>query len=244
MSLYDDDFYVSRHSNTVHAARTVMTHLADVIPKPMSVVDVGCGIGTWLSIAIENGATDVLGIDGSWVNKNLLAIRDDEFLEHDLSQPLGIDRHFDLAISLEVAEHLPASNASVFLETLTSLSDFVLFSAAIPYQGGVGHLNEQWPNYWIDLFDQRGYLPIDYIRKKIWNDTEIPWWYRQNMLLFVKKERIGELKLSDPESTHIPPEVYLLSYRRAISPGIKLSTRLLVRAIARSLRIRHAKDDT
>ena len=111
----------------------------------------------------------------------------------------------------------------------------------MPYQGGTGHVNEQWPNYWIEQFAQRGYIAVDYIRKRIWDDEAIPWWYRQNILLFVNKERIGELRISDPEFTHIPPEIYLLSFRRAIAPGIKLSVRFLLRALGRRLSSHHRK---
>ena len=66
--------------------------------------------------------------------------------QRDLAQPLQIDRRFDLALSLEVAEHLPPECGSEFVQTLTDLSSVILFSAAIPFQGGTDHLNEQWPS--------------------------------------------------------------------------------------------------
>jgi len=116
MPLYDNDFYANRHENTLHAAQTVIAHIADVIPTLLSVVDLGCGIGTWLSVAKEKGAAEIMGIDGSWVDKELLTIRNEDFLEHNLAEPLTIERTFDLAMSLEVAEHLPAKQASAFVK--------------------------------------------------------------------------------------------------------------------------------
>ena len=107
-------------------------------------------------------------------------------LAGDLAQPLQIDRRFDLALSLEVAEHLPPECGSEFVQTLTDLSSVILFSAAIPFQGGTDHLNEQWPEYWADRFDARGYVPIDCIRRRIWRNEDVEWWYAQNLMFFVR----------------------------------------------------------
>ena len=93
---------------------------------------------------------------------------------------------FDLVVSLEVAEHLRPEKSKMFVKQLTKLGDNILFSAAIPFQGGTSHLNEQWQDYWANLFKKEGYVPMDYIRSKIWNNPEVAFWYSQNMLLYVK----------------------------------------------------------
>ena len=120
--------------------------------------------------------------------KEHLVIPENLFMKHNLNERLILDRTFDLAICLEVAEHISEKCAKTFIDTLTSLAPAVLLSAAIPGQGGKGHVNEQWPDYWADFFMQKDYQPIDFIRKKVWNDNRVAWWYSQNILLFVKRE--------------------------------------------------------
>lgn len=154
--------------------------------RPQAVVDVGCGVGSWLAVFQQHGVSNVLGLDGAWVDRSLLEIAADKFLVTDLASPVTLDRVFDLALSLEVAEHLPAKAAAGFVASLVGLSPVVLFSAAVPGQGGVEHVNEQWPQYWRDLFARHDYALID-IRAHFWSHQAILPWYRQNMLLFVDR---------------------------------------------------------
>jgi SAM-dependent methyltransferase len=156
--------------------------------EPASVVDLGCGLGTWLSVFAELGVEDVLGIDGEYVDRSALAIPADRFLARDLTRPLELPRTFDLAVSLEVAEHLPPDAAQTLVDSLTRHAPAVLFSAAIPGQDGVDHVNTQWPSYWRGLFLPRGYRAVDCIRPRIWDDEDVEFWYRQNLLLFVRSD--------------------------------------------------------
>jgi hypothetical protein len=91
------------------------------------------------------------------VNKNRLKIPKECFAEVELDKGISVDRKYDLAISVEVAEHLPPNAADIFIESIVKASDIVLFSAAIPFQGGTNHINEQWPEYWNKLFNKNGY---------------------------------------------------------------------------------------
>jgi hypothetical protein len=109
----------------------------------------------------------------------------------DLTRPLRLERQFDLVVSLEVAEHLPPECAATFVESLTRLGPAVLFSAAIPGQGGVNHINEQWQDYWAGLFRNAGYEPIDWLRKRIWRNERIEWYYAQNILTYARPEYIA-----------------------------------------------------
>jgi SAM-dependent methyltransferase len=236
--MYNTSFYKNRHQQTVYSAKKIISLIEPTIPEIHSAVDIGCGVGTWLSVLKEKGVDRIQGIDGSWVDKTYLQIPKECFLEHDLSQKIELSEKFDLAISLEVAEHLPSSSASDFVDSLTKLSDFVLFSAAIPFQGGVGHINEQWPSYWIALFEKRGYTAVDLIRRRIWDDRHILMWYKQNILLFVHTDRKSELKLDSQIEDFVPLEVYCNYYNQLISPTIKQSLKLLSNAIKKSMQRR------
>lgn len=197
-----------------------------------SAVDFGCGVGTWLSVLKEKGAKDIQGYDGNWVDQNLLVIDKLNFTSADLSKKITINKKYDLAISLEVAEHLPASFADEFVATLTSASDFVLFSAAIPEQSGNFHINEQWPDYWAKIFLKYDFLAFDFIRNKIWNDKEIPFWYKQNILFFAKKQRAQDVKeeITVNISSLVHPDLFLKK-SAALKVGIKGSLKLFFRAI-------------
>jgi hypothetical protein len=184
-SQYDGAYYDDISRESLRSARELVPMLLAEF-NPRSVVDVGCGDGSWLSIFRECGIADTLGFDGDYVDRKSLRIPPDAFVAHDLTQPLVLGRRFDMAMSLEVAEHLPASAASTFVKTLTSLSDRIIFSAAVPGQGGLHHVNEQWPDYWAALFAEVGFIAVDSLRPKIWNSTQVQWWYAQNTIVYEK----------------------------------------------------------
>ncbi|MBD0339499.1 MAG: glycosyltransferase, partial [Microcoleus sp. Co-bin12] len=192
-SYYTRDFYQLIGEGTRSSAREIIPLLLDLLQPilPKSVVDVGCGTGSWLAAFHKLGIADCLGIDGDYVDRTILQIPLNQFQSADLKQPLQINRKFDLAISLEVAEHLPATCAENFVNSLTQLAPVILFSAAIPFQGGVEHVNEQWPQYWVYYFQKNGYAVIDCLRKKIWNNDKVEPWYAQNILIFVKQEYLS-----------------------------------------------------
>lgn len=237
---YDHDFFAQRHNRTVYSARKVLPIVLDVLPEVRSAIDFGCGVGTWLSVLKENGVETISGLDGPWVEQNLLEIPQEDFRQINFEETIDVDTKYDLAMTLEVAEHLTPESAAGFVDTLIRASDFVLFSAAIPFQGGRGHFNEQWPEYWAQLFAERGYVALDFVRQKIWNDSQIPTWYRQNTLLFVKKEELHRVNLpeSEKQGSHAPlnlvhPSHYL--YLMQQSSTVKGSFRMFLKAIKTSL---------
>jgi hypothetical protein len=163
--------------------------------EPHSVCDVGCGRGVWLSVFKEHGVGEVLGMDGDYVNRELLEIDQEQFRAVDLEQGVPPAGRFDLAVSLEVAEHLPGAVAETFVDGLIALAPAVLFSAAVPGQGGRRrHVNERWPDFWRDLFARDDYLPIDCIRPVIWEQREVRYWYRQNTILYASRSLIESHK--------------------------------------------------
>jgi len=157
--------------------------LQAISPAPRSLVDVGCGTGTWLRAAIDSGLADVTGMDGVPVPPHQLVVPHSRITLHDLTKPLALQRRYDVALCLEVAEHLDPDCAEVLVSSLTQAADIVVFSAACPQQPGQHHVNCRWPEYWQTLFNNRLYTCDDSIRWRLWEIQEIEPWYRQNMFI-------------------------------------------------------------
>lgn len=196
-SLYPADFYQDRRAHTAHAASRILAALPVGLPR-RSVADIGCGTGTWLAAALAGGAEAAFGIEGAWVTPAMLDDGRITFTPQDLEQSFTLPG-VDLALSLEVAEHLSPARAESFVADLVATAPSVLFSAAIPGQGGVGHLNEQWQSWWAERFATHGYLAYDVIRPAIWTDEAIPAWYRQNVVLYLDSPTAAELDLTPTE---------------------------------------------
>lgn len=216
--LYSNSFFINRQKSIWKSAVRIVSKVLEVI-QPSSVIDVGCGTGEFLAVFQEHGIDDILGIDGAYVPQNFLAIPRENFMSTDLSIPFTFDRTYDLAICLEVAEHLSPQSARNFITSLTCLAPIVLFSAAIPYQGGTHHVNEQWPEYWANLFKMNDFVPVDALRQSIWNDIEINVAYRQNILFFCNEEMFTRneklfqaYKTTKPDVlSMVHPDMYLAS---------------------------------
>jgi SAM-dependent methyltransferase len=178
-----DEGFGSRRS-----AREVIPLVLEII-QPQSVIDVGCGVGSWLAVFQEFGLEDFLGVDVDYIDKKIFKIPEDKYLPFDLKKPLKLDRQFDLVMCLEMAAYLPSECAEILVNSLTELGSVVLFSSAVPFQDNPEvQVNQQWPEYWVNFFQQKGYVVIDCLREKIWKNQNISWWFSQNMLLFVKQD--------------------------------------------------------
>lgn len=176
---YEPELY-----NTDSASEIVPTLIN--LFNPVSVLDIGCGIGSWLNVFKSKNIKDIFGVDFSIYDKDKL-ITPDEYKQYNLNTKIDLGRRFDLALCLEVAEHLEPDSADIIVETLVNHSDVIIFSAAIPNQGGQNHLNEQWIEYWRDKFIEKNYHTFDIIRPLFWNNANVNWWYKQNMFVATKK---------------------------------------------------------
>lgn len=188
---YNNSFYNEQESGSYISAQRLLPLVFNVF-KPLSVIDIGCGVGYWLRVCQNLGAREVLGVEGPHLTKELFRLNPMELQTADLKFPLNLSKRYDLAISMEVAEHLPENSADVFVQNLVKASDIILFSAAIVAQKGTYHINEQMPEYWAKKFLQHDYSPIDYLRPRIWNDNNIEYWYRQNSIIYLKNERLAD----------------------------------------------------
>lgn len=181
---YDEAFYAAQVEGSLRSARILLEILWRHI-QPRRVLDVGCGRGAWLSACGERGAKILHGIDGYWNRGDAMIDDKIAYQSSDLEKSLRIDEHYDLAICLEVAEHLDPSRGQQFIKSLTTASNVILFSAAYSNQGGTSHINEQPHTYWGKTFLELNYLPFDLFRQEIWGNDQVEFWYRQNAFLFV-----------------------------------------------------------
>jgi hypothetical protein len=243
---YGTKFYASQSGGSALSAEKIIPLVCRFL-KPHSILDVGCGTGSWLRVARDNGVNDIMGIDGPWAQKAGLVIPTPLFKGCDLSVPIDLGRRFDLVLTLEVAEHISAARADIFVETLCRHADTILFSAAIPGQGGRMHVNEQPLSYWVDKFARLNYILIDVLRPHFWNDADIGPCYRQNMVLFAIPQRVGAIEtaaravLGEPRLSIDVAHPQLLKERAdyaalSRSRRVRFAAKLLVSAIRDSYR--------
>ncbi len=177
-----------QHSEKIHRSNDakIITKIICELFNPKSVIDIGCGLGNFLAEFEHVGISEIKGVEGPWIKNSNVKISRDKILIHDLNQTLNLNQNFDVAICLEVAEHLDKKSSDNIVSTLINCSDLIVFSAAIPNQGGQNHVNEQWLSFWIEQFEKHNYFPHDIIRSKIWKNEEVYWWYKQNIIVFKK----------------------------------------------------------
>lgn len=185
---YDEKFFYAPQRRAIISAPVL--NVVSKFIHPRSIVDLGCGVGGWLSFWQKNFNAEIYGVDGDYVDRKNLLIPEQNFHPFNLEERVTLERRFDLAMTIEVAEHLTPARADSFVEDLTRLSDVVLFSAAIPAQGGVNHVNEQWQSYWAQKFLRLGYVGIDCIRPEIWDNDSAEICHRQNIFIYVKSTEL------------------------------------------------------
>jgi hypothetical protein len=241
-SAYGNSFYQDQIGGSLKSARIMVPKILEIVGA-QSVCDVGCGMGTWLRAYQENALSDIMGFDGPWVSEKQGLVGGDAFTIVDLADPGPAPRRFDLAQTLEVAEHIHADKSDAFVRFLTELSNVIVFGAAIPHQGGTHHINEQWPDYWRAKFEALGYVGLDPFREVFWDNLEVEYWYAQNTFLFVRKDCHAEFDGLPRMDAHpgwperlIHPR--LLAHKAAIleEPGLGLILRKSPSAFVRTLK--------
>lgn len=176
-------------------AKILCEYLSRVGITPESVIDIGCGYGFFLEASIIKwNLKSYAGYDGLWIEQNKLLFPKQYFYGVDLKNDFEVNQKYDLCVTLEVAEHLEEIYAQDFIKKLTECSELILFSAAIPGQGGVGHKNEQHLDYWSRIFHSYGYQPVDVLHDYVWNDTRLFTWFRNNIILFSTEKNLEYYK--------------------------------------------------
>lgn len=189
--VYPAEWHRNFGAKTEASARAILPPLLRLVDA-RSLVEVGCGNAHWSKVARDCGVADYVVVDGPWNERSHLLVEADRFVEADLATPLALGRRFDMALCLEVAEHVAEASADTVVKSLCDASDVVVFGAAIPLQGGYGHINEQWPSWWRDRFARHGYRAFDLVRPSCWNDDTVHYWYRQNLFVYVN-EAVADL---------------------------------------------------
>jgi hypothetical protein len=231
------DFYARIRSGSTRSAAAVAP-VVQALVQARSVLDVGGGEGWWASAFAQLGATAV-SIDHAPLSSSAPGITRLEHdlerpigraplsssapgitrLEHDLERPIGRELGTpDLVLCLEVAEHLQPAVGDRLVKDLCSLAPTVLFSAAVPGQGGVGHVNEQWPAYWVGRFAGHGFRCSGALRWRFWCDDRVESWYRQNML-FATSEPDRYPALFDTPLAESWPVVHPATFARLHARG-------------------------
>lgn len=214
--VYDSLFYKYQREGAARSALSMLPYVLGPL-QLRSVLDVGCGAAAWLSGYRQLGIEDVIGVDGDYVDRSILLINQELFIPADITKPFNFQRQFDVVQCLEVAEHVPTSASETLIDNIVRHGKFVLFSAAVPGQGGEDHINEQPYGYWGDLFAARGYDLFDFIRPQIVDNRSIEAWYRYNTLFFAHQSVVPSLPAGIAASrlspTAVIPDYSPISYR-------------------------------
>lgn len=236
MNLYTKRYFNKLFISTYNAAIIILKELYKIY-QFKSIVDIGCGHGSWLKAAsqiIPNGR--IYGVDGIYTKELHTNIKAD-FKYINLEKKFTINK-FDLAISLETAEHLSPERAKSFIKDICNTSDVVFFSAAVDGHGGVNHLNEKNQSYWIKLFNDENYHPFIFLdRNKYWyhkSFKKCPY-YISGSFLYIKKgtrtyQNLIKYKLNKNDLTDII-HPYILQWRKDENFGVKLNFRRLIKSL-------------
>lgn len=213
---YDTLFYQYQREGSLRSARVVLPLILP-IRSVKSMLDVGCGAGAWLSVAKSMGLAQLAGVDGDYVDRSMLLVDTQYFTPRDISKPFDIGRTFDLVQCLEVAEHVPNAASAALVANIVRHGPLVLFSAAVPGQGGEDHINEQPYAFWRDMFAGHRYRLFDYVRSRVADKPDVEPWYRYNLMLFAHDSIIDSLP-AEVKNTRIAdgaaiPDVSPLMYR-------------------------------
>jgi len=197
---YSKEFYHSVDNRASETAKVIFRELRNYL-NVTTMVDAGCGSGAWARTAIDEGFTQAFGVD---LSSSLDLIKKNKSFEKILANGnlILIERDFvkdsvsglpvaELAICLEVAEHLPPEIGASLITRLTEASNFVIFSAAQPGQGGTYHINERPIEFWVEEFAKYNFEPFDPFREILRKSQNVPRFYALNMLLFVSKGSIN-----------------------------------------------------
>lgn len=208
--IYNEDFYSSESKSSTNCANAIVPIVYELF-KPKSIIDIGCGVGSFLNDFSKLGVSKIIGLDGDYVPRNKLLIDEKNFRPTDLTKPYFNNEQYDIVFSLEVAEHIDSKFSDQFIENMCKYGNIVVFSAAIPFQGGDNHINEQWQSYWVKKFLSNNFKPFDIIRPLVWDNDKIDYWYKQNMIVFANDIAISQYPIFKTITSKSPESYDIVS---------------------------------
>jgi SAM-dependent methyltransferase len=162
------------------SAAVVLPMIFDTLGTPACLLDVGCGEGWWCQAALNLDVRNAYGVDADTIYGAHWDAEEGAPLPMFMTAQRG--EKWDVALCLEMAEHVSPAAGDWLVSELCRVARAVVWSAAIPGQGGDGHVNEQWPDYWTDRFNENGWVMTDPFRDTLWQSPSVEPWYRQNLL--------------------------------------------------------------
>lgn len=191
---HDDIYDYEYYTDTVDRFMIVSCgHIADSIFStfsPRSAVDLGCGTGLLL-VALSEKGVECRGFEYSKAGIKICRDRGLSVERLNLEEDsLPADVKADVAISTEVAEHLPEACSDRFVGMLCSVADTIILTASEPTGTGTDHVNEQPKSYWIEKFSRHRFIYDDDLTLKWredWTTKGVASCYTVNLMLFRKK---------------------------------------------------------
>jgi len=160
--------------------------------SPDSILDLGCGVGSYIEGALLAGCKKVLGIELNFDNAKeyFTDLICPYIISGDVTINLKLQCKFDCVISFEVGEHIEPDGTQGFINNLTSYTNkYIIFTAASPGQRGTGHINLLDKNIWIESVVKKGFVYRgDLVDKcKIdWKEFNVESYIIKNLMIFRK----------------------------------------------------------
>lgn len=202
---YGDNFYKSVSLRAEETADQVINTLSSISLQMKSIKDIGCGSGIWLKKFNEIGQfQQILGFDLIGAIEKDARSFDEKITFEAIDFENVVENIFpktDLSLFLEVAEHLTENTAKKIIKFICETSNMVIFSAAIPGQGGYNHINEQLMSYWVKQIEINQFVVFDIFRKEMSKYKNLPFYYRNNIVLAISRkyyeQHQGDLEFLD-----------------------------------------------
>lgn len=182
-------------------ARIILPLAFRAFGTPRRVVDLGGGPGYWCRACGELGVERAICFDHP-DTAGALAIPRRDFRGFRLDRRMPAPVRADMALCIEFAEHMPPRSGAAVAGFLAASAPVVLFSAAQPFQYGVGHINGRWPHFWEARFAEHGFVQVDGFRGALLGRGEVAWWLQQNLFAYARRDIAESL---DPASLAPPP---------------------------------------